>query len=53
MKAISTETESATGSEYLNPDIFAHALAASVGISGEEYDITRMKWYKKDGSVFR
>jgi len=44
---------SASGSEYLNPDIFAKALAASVGIEEPDCDITRIKWYKADGSVFK
>ena len=44
---------SASGSEYLNPDIFVRALAASAGIEEPDCDITRIKWYKADGSVFK
>lgn len=44
---------SATGGEYLSPDIFARALAAKAGIDDPETDIVRVKWLKVDGSVFR
>lgn len=44
---------SATGGEYLNPDIFARALASKAGIDEPDPDIVRVKWLKADGSVFR
>lgn len=44
---------SATGGEYLSPDIFARALAAKAGIDDPDTDIVRVKWLKADGSVFR
>ena len=44
---------SATGGEYLSPDIFARALASKAGIDDPDTDIVRVKWLKADGSVFR
>lgn len=44
---------SASQESYLNPDIFARALADRVGADAEKSEITRTKWFKADMTEFR
>lgn len=44
---------SASADKYLNPDIFAKALAAKVGADGDKCEITRVAWYKADMTEFK
>ena len=44
---------SASGAEYLNPDIFAKALCGACGEEDADYDIARVKWFKADLTEFK
>ena len=44
---------SASGDKYLNPDIFAKAVAAKIGADAEKCEITRTKWFKADLTEFK
>ena len=44
---------SASQESYLNPDIFARALADRVGADAEKSEITRTKWFRADMTEFR
>lgn len=43
----------ASQASYLNPEIFAEALAKAQGIDEPDFDIVRVKWLLDDLSVFR
>ena len=44
---------SASAAEYLNPDIFAKALASHIGADAAKSQITRTKWFKADMTEFK